>query len=177
MNTSSLSAFAPVLVALALVGAGCTNPITAAKQKVTESVVASVTGGKVKMDSEEGGATFTNPETGAKMAIGEDLKIPDTFPKDVPIYVGAKAKAVVMGDDGQKGATISLQTADAPKMVIDWYEKTLTGAGWKQTSTFNANGSYLNVYQKENARMAITVASDSGSSGSSITVVRSEEKK
>lgn len=177
MTLSLRSASVPVFVALALVGAGCKNPLTAAKEKVTEGVVSSMTGGKVQMDSEAGGATFTDPKTGAKMAVGEDLAIPANFPKDVPIYSGAKVKAVVMADDTEKNATISLSSTDVPKTVADWYDKTLASAGWKQTSTYSANGSFLFVYEKDKTKIAVTVALDSATQGAAITLIRTEEKE
>jgi hypothetical protein len=176
MNISTSSALVPVLVAVSLVGAGCWNPIDAAKEKVTEGVVSGMTGGKVKMDATDGGAVFTDPETGSKMAMGEDLEIPASFPKDVPIYAGAKAKAIVMAESGDKNATISLATPDAPKAVADWYDKKLKDGGWTQTSAYSANGSFLFVFEKDTAKIAVTVASDSGAESSSITIIRSEEK-
>lgn len=169
--------------ALMLMGFGC-NPFRSVEEKVSqkigekvaEGVVSGVTGGKVKMDADGGQVTFKSDEgDGGTVVFGEDVKIPSDFPKDVPMYPGAKAQAVVVGKAGD-GATLTLKTDDDAKKVVEWYASETTKAGWEQESTFAANDLELRTYAKGDAKLTLSVSKASeGEKGSVISLVRSEK--
>src|SRR3989344_3507920 len=81
------------LVLLVLLGVGSTIVTKFfAKQIGTglvEKAIESKTGVKTNIeDLEKGKMTFTDEKTGAKVDIGTN-EVPDTFPKDFPLYPGA----------------------------------------------------------------------------------------
>ncbi|MGA3043927.1 MAG: hypothetical protein ABSF54_24395, partial [Bryobacteraceae bacterium] len=61
-------------------------------------------------------------------------KVPDDYPKDVPIY--NPAKVVMSQSASDKNArNLMLESPDASDKIVDFYKKGLEGNGWKTEST------------------------------------------
>lgn len=84
-----------------------------------QNAIESKTGVKTNLqDIANGKMSFTDEKTGAKMDIGSG-KIPDTFPKDFPLYPGVKVTSVLSGAQQGKssGYWLTLSTADSMDKV------------------------------------------------------------
>lgn len=172
----------PLIVAtatLSFMGFGC-NPFASIQEKVekkigekvAEGTVGALTGGKVKMDAEGNNFQFKDNKTGNSVAIGEDLKLPDDFPKEVPLYAGAKIKSVSMSKSGDKEATITLGMDDEPAKVATWYAETLKKAGWSEDSSTTMGKSEARSYKKDKAVITfLAFPVDEQAKGSLATVV------
>lgn len=67
----------------------------------------------------------------------EETKIPDTFPKDFPLYPGAKVvKAVSTEALVKAGFLISLETLDSSQTVVSYYQTNLPKSGWPISGSF-----------------------------------------
>lgn len=67
--------------------------------------------------------------------ISASDKLPGSFPKDYPVYGGAKVLGSVSGtSEGITGATVTWETGDSLEKVTDFYEKAFGGGAWKSDS-------------------------------------------
>jgi len=60
--------------------------------------------------------------------LGGGTSLPKNFPKDVPIYPGARIEA---GGRMGKDVAVTLKTSDSPDQVQEFYQKALQRQGWK----------------------------------------------
>jgi hypothetical protein len=129
-----------------------------------QSAIESKTGVKTNLsDVENGKFSFTDQKTGAKVDIGSD-KLPDTFPKDFPVYPGAKVTGVLSGTEKGKstGAWVTFTTADSKDKVASFYTANLKSNGWTEESTFTSGDTVTETVSKGtmNGTVGITRASD-----------------
>ncbi|MDD5437730.1 MAG: hypothetical protein PHC70_01130 [Patescibacteria group bacterium] len=174
-NLFNFSVAAGVLALLSLYGLGC-NPFQKAQEtisnkigeNVAEGLLGKATGGKV--DIKDGGNTVTykDNENGGTTSFGEDIKLPDDFPKSVPIYPGAKIGGVTVSRQGNPSAWVVFSSADEVKKVTDWYEQQTKDKGWKQDSSMTIDKAEIRTYVKDNEKIGISVSpSDDESKGKS----------
>ena len=105
-----------------------------------QSAIESKTGMKTNIeDLEKGKMTITDKKTGASIDIGSN-KIPDSFPKDFPIYSGMKLLSSMSGSDKAKSAGywLTFSTPDSFDTVTTYYKSSLSKNGWKETATYSA---------------------------------------
>lgn len=173
MKRSSLL-FAPA-VALSLVGAGC-NPVQQAQDRAAESAVEQATGGKVKVDA-NGNQMQIKGDNGAVTTVGENISLPDSFPKDVPVYPGAKITAVSVSTSGEKGAILNLRSTDDVSKVIQWYEDAMAKGGFKGTQTMDAGQTKFRTYENGNVAVSFVYIPEmaQGSQGTTVSISRSEK--
>jgi hypothetical protein len=182
MKKTYVTLLACALAAVALMGWSC-NPFQRAEEKVSQKVgdkiaeemVNKATGGKVNINSAAGQVEFKDSQTGNVTLFGENVTIPDDFPKDVPLYPGVKVTSVVMEKTGDKPSSLGLKMTDDVDKVVTWYAKTLKEQGWSEKSSFNAGEVQTRVYTKPKANLSLTASKDT-SGGTFVMLVRSEEK-
>lgn len=171
-------------VALVAVGAGC-NPIENAKEKAMNSIVDNAiertvktqTGEDVDVNIGEGAMNVTG-ENGAKFSMGENLKLPENFPSDVPVYGSVSIKSTTV--DPSKGSAFLIMTSkDKAEDVIAWYKNEAKSKGWTQKSYMELRaGSYIASYENgKKETFAVTIAQDEEGNETSITVTRSGAKQ
>ena len=180
MKHSSFLPLVASLAVLSLVGLGC-NPMQSVQDKVSQKVGDSIasgilsqaSGGKVDVNGNEGNYTFKDNKTGASYSVGSNVTIPDNFPKDVPLYPGAKALTVSMGQASKSDASLTLQTSDDTQKVVKWYADQLKG--WKEASSYSMSGSEIRAYEKDTLKLNVTILQGSDTDkGSVITLSRSD---
>jgi len=178
MSKTTPVAFALAAASLILFGAGC-NPFQSVQnkigEKVTEGIVNQATGGKVNINSQGQQVTYTDNKTGATSAFGEDVKLPDGFPKDAYIYPGTKITGVTLSKENGVSASVILTTSDASKAVADWYAKTAKDNGYTEASSFTVNGMESRSYTKGNATITMNATPDTDKGTTSIVVVYEEK--
>ncbi len=75
----------------------------------------------------DAGTALVDPATGAPILLTGD-RLPDGFPKIVPLYPGAKILgALVTTIDGKRRCEVTLGTADQTAQVDDFYRTHLKG--------------------------------------------------
>lgn len=179
-------AFAAVaLGSLALFGFGC-NPFQSAKdkmneeigEKVAEGVLGKVTGGKVDLENDSGQVTFKDNKTGGTAAFGEDVKLPDDFTKNLPIYPGSKISGVTTNKENGESAWVMMATQDEVKKVAEWYGAQAKSAGWKEESNMTLDKLETRTYSKGNERLSFSAnPSDEEKGGTTIIATWTMEDK
>lgn len=138
-----------------------------------EKVNVNVSGDKTTFtttDSEKGTTTISagnntfksTSADGTVFMSGEGAKIPDDFPKDVPIYAGS---TVFSSSTSPKDTTyaVQLQSNDKIKNVSDYYVKEMTAQGWKENQKTEISGDSpmtMLSYEKDERTVVINIMSD-----------------
>ena len=95
-----------------------------------------------KKNIKKGKVTFTDTKTGQTINIGGE-KLPDTFPKDFPIYPGAKVVSSVSNIQQGKGngllVTFTIPSGQGLNKVVPFYKSGLNTSGWTITSSFDSD--------------------------------------
>lgn len=75
--------------------------------------------------------SWKDKKTGSEVTMG-DQKIPSDFPKDFPLYAGAKPTGNVssVGESKEKGIWLLMETPDDLTKVTAFYETQLPKSGW-----------------------------------------------
>jgi hypothetical protein len=97
-------------------------------------------GGTFTIETEDGGVRISGEEEGVGEVtglFGENAKIPDGFPKDVPVYPDA---TVVAGMAGGEGGVVTLKTGDDPDEIVAFYREELRSGGWSLEGEMNLAG-------------------------------------
>jgi len=186
MSKTARTLVIPVLCLLAFYGFGC-NPFQKAQdkinqqigEKVAEGIIGKATGGKVDIQNGGNQVTYKDNKTGATSAFGEDVKLPDDFPKTVPIYPGSKINGVTTSKENGQSAWVMMTTNDEVKQVVDWYVGQTKGGGWKEDSSLSFNNAETRTYSKGNEKMALTVtlSNDQSKGKTSLIVTWNLEEK
>src|SRR3990167_10372220 len=99
---------------------------TSIKSSKTKIVVALAIGGIIILfvvsltAGRKGKLTFTDTKTGETVNIGGE-KLPDTFPKDFPIYPGAK----IVSSVSSNGLLVTFTAPDGLDKVVPFYKNGL----------------------------------------------------
>jgi hypothetical protein len=171
----SIALVISALAALSLYGFGC-NPFQAAKdkinEKVTEGILGQVTGGKVDIKNGGTQVTYKDSKTGGTTAFGEDVKLPDDFPKSVLIYPGSKISGVTVSHENGESAWVMFYANDEVSKVVEWYGKETKEKGWKEESNLAYEQTVMRTYSQGNETMSVNVGpSDDASKGKSTVIV------
>ncbi len=126
----------------------------------------------ISMDAAGKSMTIKDSKTGAEVNIGGEGKIPSGFPKDFPLYPGAKIEGNISGAENQagKGFWLMLSTTDDAAKVSAYYETNLPKNGWTVGSTMNIGPSSTWEITKGNMGGAVIVGSDDKTKGTSIVI-------
>lgn len=170
------------LVLLVLLGIGTTVAMkffakTIGKGMV-EKAIESKTGVKTNIsDLEKGKMTFTDSKTGAKVNIGSG-EVPDTFPKEFPLYPGYKVTSSMSGAASGKsnGFWLTLSTADAPDKVIGFYKTELEKNGWTVESTFTANDMTTQSVSKGSWKGSLSMGKTSSETETQIVIILGQDE-
>jgi len=114
-----------VLIVSAFALSGCEAIARKASERIAEEAIEGSTGDEV--DITEDGVSFEGDD-GTTATFSQSGEVPESFPKDVPVYEGTIITSVELNE----GFTLGIETDDAPGDIIDWYEKELGDDGWKQ---------------------------------------------
>jgi hypothetical protein len=165
----------PAFALVALVGAGCA-PADSIKQQAQQAV--NTAAEKASQASEKATElaaeeaykkagkdidvsvgkdtwSITDPKTGQVIVAGENVTIPDGFPKDILIYPNGKVTSVqVISKD--KDAALLATTMDSQATVRDWYIAEAEKSGWKKDRELEGGGQFALVFNRTEADGSVT---------------------
>ena len=165
-----------VLIVLASIGSVVVGKFFA--KKIVQGVIENRTGIKTNIqDLENGKATFTDTKTGAKVDIGGG-KVPDTFPKDFPLYTGAKVVSSLSGaKSGQNnGFWLTMSSADSVDAVDAFYKTQFAASGWTIDATYTANGTVTETVSKPGWSGSLAISRDSTSKETQIVIILGQQE-
>lgn len=120
--------------------------ITTKEEGKTSTITTSDQGGTIQVTGEKGTATMT---------MGDQAKVPDGWPKEVPVYAGLKIE-LAQADQGANAFTVAGSSPDAYDKVAAFYEKTFKDAGWSESLNMKQPDSIMLSYGKDNRQAVIT---------------------
>lgn len=96
-------------------------------------------------------------------------KVPDDYPKDVPIY--SPAKVVMSQSASDKNArNLMLEASDGADKIGDFYKKGLESNGWKTETTMNTGQLTMYTATKDQRSLTLQIT-DSGNKRNVMQVV------
>lgn len=99
----------------------------------------------------------------AEMAEGTSASVPDTFPKNIPLYPGsAPAQGRGVDIEGAPMAALQLLTMDPPETVYDFYREKFQSDGWE-------------IEDRENFRGKNAISASNGKCKASILVAPTDD--
>jgi hypothetical protein len=103
-----------------------------------------------------GSMTFTG-KNGEKVAINMDGgKVPDDYPKDVPLY---QAKVIMANSSSEKHTQhLMMESGDTPDKIAEFYKKGLDSNGWKTEGTMNMGEMNMLTASKNNRQLVIQIS-------------------
>jgi hypothetical protein len=112
---------------------------------------------KTGTEEENGQVTYKGDE--GEFSYNQGGELPEDFPKDFPIYPGAKLTSswTAQGEE-TRGVSIVWETQDSPEEVSDYFKNQLELSGWKITSSFSQGGSVNYSFEKDNVSGFIGIA-------------------
>lgn len=147
-------------------------------QNLVEKAIESKTGVKTNIeDLEKGKMTFTDSKTGATVDIGSN-SVPEDFPKDFPLYKGAKVTSSLSGAQAGKsnGYWLTMATPDAADKVVSFYKTELPKNGWTVESTFAANEMTNYGVSKGTWKGSVSAGRNDDESETQIIIILGEEE-
>lgn len=125
-------------------------------------------GGNMTVTSSENGKTatiqtgkdsFSMKSEDTTFVSGEGAKVPDDFPKDVPVYSGAKVNSAMSSKESGGTFSLQLESKDDFSKVAEYYKKTMAEQGWKSEQTLENSGdnpsSMLNFSKEKRSCMVM----------------------
>lgn len=145
-----------VLVALSLLGRYIFKKVVEKATGVSEN------NGSYTFKSEKGDVTFDS-----------GTKLPESFPKDFPIYSGAKLTGSFSanGEGNSKGVSVVWESSDDSSKVGEYYKTALEAAGYKIISDLSTDGSTTLTFEKGDVSGFLGVTRDNeGRTAISVTL-------
>ena len=138
-------------------------------EKALEEAIEASGGEKVDVDVAEDSLSIKVEDEGVELVMGEQVDVPDDFPKDVPIYPGAKVFGAISLKEDQQ-FTVQAKTSDSPDKVVDYYQKELAGNGWIEEMTMSQPELKMLTYSKDGRTVSAMVAKEDEGTVITLTV-------
>ena len=107
--------------------------------------------------------TFTG-KNGEKMTIdSEGTKLPDDYPKDVPVASGAKiVMATSVDEKTGHSSHLVLESTDSLDHVLAFYKKGLADNGWKINTTISQPQVTIIAAEKDTRELSLSIQQSDG---------------
>lgn len=92
---------------------------------------------------------------------GENAKIPETFPKDVPQYPGMTPTVVQITPE-QQMFMVHAKTTDPVAKVAEFYKKQCADQGWTEQMNLSQDNMQMLSYLKDKRMLNVNVATEEG---------------
>ncbi|HEY3818293.1 MAG TPA: hypothetical protein VGL81_14035 [Polyangiaceae bacterium] len=160
MKLPALALHVLLAAAVALPTVACKRLAERAAEKAEEKAIQKQTGGQVSVNGQKG--TMTVVTDAGEIMIGPSATIPADFPKEVPLYPGAKPQLAVKQANAQGKITweLNLETPDPTAKVTDYYKANT--AGYTLATTFDMGTSATRIYQGPKYDITLMVGAESG---------------
>jgi hypothetical protein len=131
-------------------------------------------GEQVEYDS-KGKSVTVKAADGSVYVGGEGVKLPDDFPKDVPVYPGAKiASSVSAARTDTAGHMVTFQTSDSPEKVAAFYKSKFST--WQVKMEMSSGGGKVLLLQSPDEKRSITVVANPANGVTTVTLTAQEPK-
>ncbi len=111
----------------------------------------------VAEDGDQMDINISSPDGNMKMQSGPDAKIPEAFPKDVPLYPGIKLQMIIENEN--QGYSLMGTTADSMSTVVEFYKKSCAEQGWTETMVMSQGEEMATLNYKKGKRILVMLLS------------------
>jgi len=137
----------------------------------TEKTVTDKNGNKVTVDGKNGKLKIKNKKGEGQAEFGDNVKLPKDFPKDIPIYKGAKINtAITTKNDSGTSKMVTFEVKSSLQKITDFYQKELNNSGYRISGTFSSNKLATFTAEKDNTKLVMSIAQNKNKSIVSINV-------
>lgn len=129
--------------------------MTVTQEKTEENVV---------VEGDDESFTMTMGDGDITAVTGKKAKVPDDFPKDVPVYPGSEVLMSMKMSEKQI-FTLQLGCADALDTVGAYYKKESAAKGWTESQSMAQGGEspmQMLMFTKEGRMITVTIAREEG---------------
>jgi len=147
------------------------------EEKAAEKAAEKATGGQVDIDSKTGQVKMKQKGADGKeteVQLGQNTTVPADFPKNVPVYPGAKLMASVSISQGENGHMLTLSTKDPVSAVLDYYKKNL--AGFKVEGELGGTDTTILTMSSDTQTVSVTASKSSSDDSTMIQLTASKRK-
>ncbi|MEN3951498.1 hypothetical protein [Iodidimonas sp. SYSU 1G8] len=149
--------FRTVLIALAAVSglAACDSSETLTEKAIEK--YAEQQGVDMDVDLKDGGQSVTMKSDQGEITtqVGGEVKIPDGFPSDIPVYDGLTVHAASTMSDTYM---LHAQSAEPLDKIVQYYVEAMPAQGWvKEAESNQAGVMYISSYKKDGRTAGVTV--------------------
>jgi hypothetical protein len=130
-----------------------------------------VVGAAITVACGGGGSNTVTIPGGGQVSVSD--KLPDSFPKDYPVYGGATVKGSLSGTtNGITGTTVTWETGDSLSKVTDFYTNAFKSGAWTTNTSGQVNNSSYWSGESSDGKKShyILVSSQSGKTSIIVTV-------
>jgi hypothetical protein len=124
-----------------------------------------------KMDPDGKGMHLTATDPAGKKlkaSIGDEIDLPEEFPKDVPIFPGSTPMAFLFAPD--EGIIVTFKSGKEQQEIFDFYHSTLADDEWETLET-KMHGAQLSFEAiKEDRKISVIIGGTKGDSRVSVIV-------
>ncbi len=101
-------------------------------------------------------------------SIGEDAKVPRSFPTDIPLYPGAEPMAAMSA--GAEGSMVTFKTMDSQQDIYEFYQTKLAEQGWAIAEEESFGGQLGLAGLKDSRKVTVNISGTKGDSRISVIV-------
>ena len=118
----------------------------------------------VQEHGKNGSNVTVTGKNGEQVTINsEGGKIPDDYPKDVPVASNVKViLASSVNNNDEKGTTLLLESNDSLDHLTDFYKKGLAEAAWKIDTTMTQPEMTIIAAEKDNRQLSLNIQKSEG---------------
>ncbi|MHB1342677.1 MAG: hypothetical protein ACYCX5_13100 [Coriobacteriia bacterium] len=155
MPRSILSIVLVGALGLSLIGiVGCDELAESAAEKAVKGATG------IDVDSDSGEVTLEGDDGSSTTIDTENATVPDGWPDDAPYYDGTIESSWENTIEGKTSYSLLIETDDAGKDVIAWYEAEFEDGGWAIKTNFKDDSGGMLVAEK--GEWQCTVATGNG---------------
>ncbi|HEX21231.1 MAG TPA: hypothetical protein ENH19_01085 [Actinobacteria bacterium] len=138
----------------------------------TERTVKDKAGNKATIDKKNVKVKIKDKNGETSAELGGSGKLPKGFPRDVPIYKGAKIKTSISTKNEQgNGQMVTIEANSTLKKVGDFYMKELSSSGYKSTGKFSQDNLLTIIYEKDNVSVTVIITQLKDKTSANINVL------
>jgi len=157
-----------VVPVLSLSVLGCASIARKATEKAIENRIEKESGGKARVNVEKGSVEVETEEGKTRVEAGEGARLPENFPKDVPVYEGAKVASAITQDEG---GSVSFTVSAGFRDVSDFYRSALQKAGYKVEATMDLGETAQFVATSADGKRQVSIQAAKDKDGTSLVII------
>ncbi|MHB1377274.1 MAG: hypothetical protein ACYCXB_07620 [Candidatus Humimicrobiaceae bacterium] len=147
--------------------------------KLVEGAIEKASGGKADVNLDNGGVSVKD-EKGGQTQIGENVKIPDGWPSETPLYPDIKLSMSTKTKNSDTGknefSVFGAATKGTVKDIYNWY-KDKFGSGWEVVTdqyTESSDGDFV-VLDLKSSKYEVSVMIAASGGTNTVTMVVKEQ--